>query len=191
MLFTQLIILLTVTSQALSVTISDLNNIASNQVTKRLGGGSRGSSSSGSRVVQAVALAVALVVALVVALEVVVQVAARAVAPEVVARVAVVHPVVEIGEVINTIVVETSCGYGNYYAPSAAAAAVGYGTGRYTGGTQYGNNQYHCSGSTCGYGNFLHHQQLQLQPDTVQQDIMLSTIIQLPVKVKLFPDHHH
>ena len=27
--------------------------------------------------------------------------------------------------------------------------------------------------------------------DTVQQDIMLSTIIQLPVKVKLFPDHHH
>ena len=38
---------------------------------------------------------------------------------------------------------------------------------------------------------FLHHQQLQLQPDTVQQDIMLSTIIQLPVKVKLFPDHHH
>ena len=49
MLFTQLIILLTVTSQALSVTISDLNNIASNQVTKRLGGGSRGSSSSGSR----------------------------------------------------------------------------------------------------------------------------------------------
>ena len=58
-------------------------------------------------VVQVVALAVALTVALVVVLEVVVQVAARAVAPEVVARVAVVHPVVEIGEVINTIVVET------------------------------------------------------------------------------------
>lgn len=37
----------------------------------------------------------------------------------------------------------------------------------------------------------LHHQQVQLQPDTVQQDIMLSTIIQLPVKVKLFPDHRH
>lgn len=40
-------------------------------------------------------------------------------------------------------------------------------------------------------GIILHHQQLQLQPDTVQQDIMLSTIIQLPVKVKLFPDHRH
>ena len=106
MLFTQPIILLTVTSQALSVTISDLNNIASNQVTKRLGGGSRGGSVAVLGMVQVVALGGSSSGSSS-GSRVVVQVAARAVAPEVVARVAVVHPVVEIGEVINTIVVET------------------------------------------------------------------------------------
>ena len=154
MLFTQLIILFTFISQIICVSISDLNNIALIQFTKRRGvvvghssGGGHSSVSQGGHS--------SVVEVQVVEVKVVDPAAALAVGLA-----------VELKEEVQVVEVQgsssgsrnwgsnqyhctgNSCGYGNYFAPSAAAAAVGYGTGRYTGGTKYGNNQYHCSGST-------------------------------------------